>query len=404
MGGRGRAVRRSSVDKQFEHYFCNKGDNVIGLVYSGVMFESSHRKLNNLLPVGLSRPELIATLAECHRLAKHSEERCLAYTAAIDALDDHGADAATVTRDLTHRSARQAKQVADTATQLASMPLMAAALARGEIGTEHVVAAANAAKRVSPEEADQLVDDAVAVPADLFLKRTRQWIGQHETADEIEDRYQRQRSQREARWGVGNDRMLHLHAVLDPVSGRELVAALDRRVDFLWRADGGREGTPDDVRSPRQRRADALLELVTTESAGNGRVHPKHMVIMHLDIASGTAEFTDHEPVPASVLADLGPKAEVVGMVYNGDGQPLHLGRAARLASRAQWIALIDRDRGCLRCGADPSRCDAHHVHEYSTGGATDIDNLELDCHGDHALIHQHGFDPRRQPANRGVG
>ncbi len=64
------------------------------------------------------------------------------------------------------------------------MPLMAAALARGEIGTEHVVAAADAAKRVSPEEADQLVDDAVAVPADLFLKRTRQWIGQHETADE----------------------------------------------------------------------------------------------------------------------------------------------------------------------------------------------------------------------------
>ncbi len=53
------------------------------------------------------------------------------------------------------------------------MPLMAAALARGEIGTEHVVAAANAAKRISPEEADQLVDDAVAAPADLFLKRTR---------------------------------------------------------------------------------------------------------------------------------------------------------------------------------------------------------------------------------------
>ena len=189
---------------------------------------------------------------------------------------------------------------------------MAAALARGEIGTEHVVAAANAAKRISPEEADQLVDDAVAAPADLFLKRTRQWIGQHETGDEIEDRYQHQRSQREARWGVGNDRMLHLHAVLDPVSGRELVAALDRRVNALW--------------------------------------------------------------------------------------------RAVRLASRAQWIALIDRDRGCQRCGDPPSRCDAHHIHEYSAGGATNIDNLELDCHGDHTLIHQHGFDPRRQPANRGAG
>ncbi len=88
MGGGGRAVRGRSVDKQFEHFFSNNGSNVTRSVYSGVMFESAHRKLSNLLPVGLSRPELIATLAECHRLAKHSEERCLAYTAAIDALDD----------------------------------------------------------------------------------------------------------------------------------------------------------------------------------------------------------------------------------------------------------------------------------------------------------------------------
>ena len=368
------------------------------------MFNKEHRKLDKVTPLGLSRLELIDAITELHWLEKHAEERRLACTAAIDTLGDSGADAATVTRNLTRRSARQAKQVADVATQLADMPLMAAALARGEIGTEHVVAAADAAKRVSPGEADQLVDDAVAAPADLFLQRTRQWIGQHETADEIEERYQRQRSQREARWWIANDRMLHLHAVLDPVSGRELVAALDRRVDALWHADGGRDGSPNDVRSPRQRRADALVELVTTDSSKGGQLHPKHMVIMHLDIARGTAEFTDRQPVPASVLADLGPKSEVVGMVYNGKGRPLHLGRSVRLASRVQWIALIDRDRGCQRCGDPPSRCDAHHVHEHSAGGATNIDNLELDCHGDHALIHQHGFDPRRQPSNPGAG
>ena len=67
--------------------------NVTPCSYIELMFLTAQRKLNNLLPVGLSRPELIATLAECHRLAKHSEERCLAYTAAIDALGDHGADA-----------------------------------------------------------------------------------------------------------------------------------------------------------------------------------------------------------------------------------------------------------------------------------------------------------------------
>ena len=40
-------------------------------------------------------------------------------------------------------------------------------------------------KKVSPEEADQLVDDAVTAPADLFLKRTRQWIGRPKTAEVI---------------------------------------------------------------------------------------------------------------------------------------------------------------------------------------------------------------------------
>ena len=392
------------MDKKFERIFDFDVETVTPSKYTIVMFNRTHQTLDSLSPLGVSRPGLVGAIGELHWLEKHAQERRLAYTATLNALKDGGPDAATVTRNLTRSSARQAKQVANAATQLAEMPLMAAALARGEIGTEHVMAATDAAKQVSPEEADQLVDDAVAAPADLFLKRTRQWIGQHETGDEIEDRYQRQRSQREARWGVGNDRMLHLHAVLDPVSGRELVAALDHRVDALWRADGGRDGTPDDIRSPRQRRADALVELVTTETGGNGQLHPKHMVIMHLDIASGTAEFTDHEPVPASVLADLGPKAEIVGMIYDSNGQPLHLGRSVRLANRAQWTALIDRDRGCQRCGAQPSRCDAHHVHEYSAGGVTNIDNLELDCHGDHALIHQHGFDPRRTPTNPRAG
>jgi len=50
-----------------------------------------------------------------------------------------------------------------------------------------------------------------------------------------------------------------------------------------------------------------------------------------------------------------------------------------------------------VRCNADPSRTHAHHVDEFSAGGSTDVSNLELDCHTDHGLIHQHDFDPRRR-------
>ena len=191
------------MDEQFERIFDFDVETVTPSKYTIVMFSRTHQTLDSLSPLGVSRPGLVGTIGELHRLEKHAQERRLAYTATLNALKDGGPDAATVTRNLTRSSARQAKQVANAATQLAEMPLMAAALARGEIGTEHVMAATDAAKQVSPEEADQLVDDAVAAPADLFLKRTRQWIGQHETANEIEDRYQRQRSQREARWRHG---------------------------------------------------------------------------------------------------------------------------------------------------------------------------------------------------------
>ena len=109
------------------------------------MFTAEHERLSGLDPLGMSRPELVAMIHELHRLEKRAEERRLAFTAAIDDLDDRGADAATVTRSITHASVRQAKKTATTATALQRMPRTAEALARGEIGSEHVQYAATAA-------------------------------------------------------------------------------------------------------------------------------------------------------------------------------------------------------------------------------------------------------------------
>ena len=371
------------------------------------MFTAEHERLSGLDPLGMSCPELLAVIHELHRLEKRAEERRLAFTAAIDDLDDRGADAATVTRSITHASVRQAKKTATTATALQRMPRTAEALARGEIGSEHVQSAATAANQTSPEAADALASTATGLPADLFAKRARTWTNQQLRNEQKEARRQRQLAAREANWWATDDGMTHIHAVLDGEAGRRVVKALDRQVDRLWRDDGGRDGSPDEHRSPAQRRLDALVDLMapaadaepeTRTSTVSGRMHPKHMVIIHLDARTGEAEFTDGEPVPRSLLLELGPAAEVVGIVYGGDGQPLRLGRSRRLASREQWIALIDRDRGCVQCGTDPSRCEAHHDDEFGGDGQTDIDNLELLCHRDHTLTHQHAFDPRRRP------
>ena len=68
----------------------------------------------------------------------------------------------------------------------------------------------------------------------------------------------------------------------------------------------------------------------------------------------------------------------IFGLKVKGTFVPLALGRSKRLASAAQWAALIARDRGCIRCGRAPRFCQAHHIHHWKNGGRTDLSNLAL--------------------------
>lgn len=72
--------------------------------------------------------------------------------------------------------------------------------------------------------------------------------------------------------------------------------------------------------------------------------------------------------------------------------EPLYVGRAARTATRAQWLALLLRDRTCRYPGCDrgPRWCQAHHLAEWDAdGGRTDLDNLILLCWEHHRSLHR---------------
>ena len=81
-------------------------------------------------------------------------------------------------------------------------------------------------------------------------------------------------------------------------------------------------------------------------------------------------------------------------MLFDGDGQPLWHGQEVRLATDAQWRALIARDGGCVLCGADPRWCQAHHIVPWQppARGPTNIDNLALVCGHDHHKLHTNGL------------
>jgi len=368
------------------------------------MFSEIHAELSALTLGDKSRGDLRRLLGDLHRIEAHASERRLAVLAELNALDDGGLDAAAEARSITHRSARGAKRDDATAEALAQLPAAADALASGQITLEHAERLADAVHETSAAEAEELVRVAEQTPADLFAKRTTRWLGVRRDRQAVEDRHARQRADRELSvWNEGGDSgSLLLHGQMDNASGRAFLAALQAKVDALWQADGGRDGSPDQQRSPAQRRLDALVELVTGEQANTQLRHVKHMVNVIVTAETGHAEFLDGEPVPEAFLAHLDEETtQTVGHVFDGKGQPLWHGRRRRLASIDQWLHLIVRDRGCTDCGAGPAMSEAHHVAEWTRHlGETNVDNLELKCHTDHGLAH-HGSNGARGDQRR---
>jgi hypothetical protein len=81
-------------------------------------------------------------------------------------------------------------------------------------------------------------------------------------------------------------------------------------------------------------------------------------------------------------------------LTVDNDGCPLNLGRTERFASEDQRRAAKARDGGCTFPGCDRpvNWCDLHHVHRFSDGGDTDIDNLTCLCRFHHGVTHRKGW------------
>ena len=292
------------------------------------MFQAGHRRLSELSPVGMSRPELVDHIEALAALGAHVEERLLAFTAAVEGLGDRGADAATVLRSAARRSTRRAKRDAATATQVAQMPRTAAAMAAGEINAEHAAICASAAESTTPAEADALASVATAMPADRFGAEARKWAGKRESQRTVEQRHRQQHRDRDAFSWAGENGMTNLMLVMPKDIADGLLPRWDGRVDALRRGDKESGGE----RTHAQLRHDALVELIT-EDAADAPPHPRFVGHFFFDLSDGSATWADGTPVPPAVLVAIGPAADIVGHVFAENGRPLYLGRRSRLAS-----------------------------------------------------------------------
>jgi hypothetical protein len=96
--------------------------------------------------------------------------------------------------------------------------------------------------------------------------------------------------------------------------------------------------------------------------------------------------------VPVETTRRIACDPTVTALLLDAGGSPLRAGRTQRLVTRAQRVALAQRDGGCVHpgCRRPPAWCDAHHVRHWADGGPTDLDNLCLLCRYHHRLVHEH--------------
>ncbi|WP_151524029.1 HNH endonuclease signature motif containing protein [Serinicoccus kebangsaanensis] len=161
-----------------------------------------------------------------------------------------------------------------------------------------------------------------------------------------------------------------------------------------------------DSRTAGQRRYDAFMTVLRRGVAGT-RGQPttpkaQVMVTVTLDalreelagVGSGAdAGRTVHGgALSAEEVRRLACEADLIPAVLGSRGEILDLGRARRLVTPGQRVALAHRDDGCTfpGCSVPATWCDAHHVVHWAHGGRSDLGNYALLCPRHHTWVHQH--------------
>ena len=368
----------------------------------------------------------------------------------ISAREGHGDGGASVLRDQAGKSKSQARRSLDAAEVLDEMPSLRSSVDSGEVPLANAERLADAARRTAPDAVDSASDllaMARELPPDRFAREANAWTQRHQSDHGHGDWINKRRRRYLKTWKQ-QDGMVRLDGLLDPETGTRICNRLQDTAEELRRqdqqtarthaaaaasegpaggdapavgespasgdapagggpasrkraADAGGSSGSEGTRSWDQLRADAL-DLLTSGAADDGKGRgdsggrPRAEVIVVADIGTligddpaGRCEIPGTGPVPPEVLQRIACDAQLTGLLFK-DGKPLHHGASVRTATTKQWRALIARDGGCIGCGAEPGRCQAHHIVPYARLRRTDIENLVLVCWRCHHNIHDH--------------
>jgi 5-methylcytosine-specific restriction endonuclease McrA len=284
------------------------------------------------------------------------------------------------------------------ARALGTLPLLARALASGELSYAKVRALTRVA---TPETEERLLAVGRAGTADHVERIVRGWRRVDRRAEARETA--RRHASRALHVYQDEDGMVVLRGRLTPEVGAVLLKALAAARDSIYQKVGA-DGAP----SMAQQRADALALLAETalhQGLEPGAPGERYQVVVHVDAPvladsdqPGQSVLEDGARVSAETSQRLACDASRIVMRHDGEGRLLEVGARTRTIPPALRRALHHRDQGCRFPGCGLPRGEGHHVRHWAQGGSTTLSNLALLCRRHHRAVHEEGFQLERHP------
>ena len=289
-----------------------------------------------------------------------------------------------------------AREKVRVARALAELPLLSAAMQRGQLSYSKV----RALTRVATADNERsLLDFARCGTAAHVERLVRGWRRVDRVAEARDER--RRHETRELRTWVDADGMVVIRGRISPEVGAVVQRALEAASERLYKEAAGTDPGASETTAG-QRRADALgllADTALTADLDRGTAGDRYQVVVHVDEgvlendqATGQSAVEDGPYVSAETSRRIACDAATVVMRHDRDGQPLDVGRKTRTVPPALRRALAARDRRCRFPGCSSRHCDAHHVRHWAQGGSTNLGNLVLLCRRHHRTVHEEGF------------
>ncbi len=265
------------------------------------------------------------------------------------------------------------------ARALGTLPLLAEALARGQLSYAKVRALTRVA---TPETEARLLAVGRAGTAAHVERIVRGWRCVDRRAEARETK--------------------HRHA------SRAARESLYQRARERARAATGFGHVSEDTPTVTQQRADALALLAETalhHGLDPGIPGERYQVVVNIDAPvladpeqPGQSVLEGGTHVSAETSQRLACDASRVVMRHDDKGRLVEIGARTRTIPPALRRALHHRDQGCRFPGCGLRFTQGHHLRHWAHGGPTTLSNLTLLCRRHHRAVHEEGYEVARLP------